>query len=108
MHYYEDVFPEPRAFKPERWLTHGANPESSPLKKYFVPFGRGTRGCLGYNLGNASIYQTIVAIACRFDLEPYHTIFSDVDLERDWFFPQPIADTKGVQAMVIRDIKDAI
>jgi len=34
-------FPEPRAFKPERWI------EDPGLDKYFVPFGKGSRQCLG-------------------------------------------------------------
>lgn len=37
----EDIFPEPKSFVPERWIDH---PE---LEKYFVPFGKGTRQCMG-------------------------------------------------------------
>lgn len=37
----EEIFPEPREFVPERWIGH---PE---LERYFVPFGKGTRQCLG-------------------------------------------------------------
>jgi cytochrome P450 len=36
------VFPEPREFKPERWIEGGEE-----LKRYFVAFGRGARGCMG-------------------------------------------------------------
>lgn len=43
MHYNEEYFPEPTAFKPERWL--GDIPKS-----YFRTFGRGLRACLGQNL----------------------------------------------------------
>jgi cytochrome P450 len=37
----ENIFPEPKAFIPERWIHH---PE---LDKYFVPFGKGSRQCMG-------------------------------------------------------------
>jgi cytochrome P450 len=37
----EKIFPEPREFRPERWIGH---PE---LERYFVPFGKGSRQCMG-------------------------------------------------------------
>lgn len=37
----ENIYPEPRKFKPERWIE---NPE---LDKFFVPFTKGSRQCLG-------------------------------------------------------------
>ena len=37
----EDIFPEPKRFVPERWL------ENPDLVRYFVPFGKGSRQCLG-------------------------------------------------------------
>jgi cytochrome P450 len=37
----EEIFPEPRQFKPERWI---GKPE---LDRYFVPFTKGSRQCLG-------------------------------------------------------------
>lgn len=37
----EHIFPEPKAFRPERWM------ETPALDRYFVPFGKGSRQCLG-------------------------------------------------------------
>ena len=37
----ESVFPNPKEFIPQRWI---GQPE---LDKYFVPFGKGTRQCMG-------------------------------------------------------------
>jgi len=37
----EEIYPEPKRFKPERWI---GNPG---LEKYFVPFTKGSRQCLG-------------------------------------------------------------
>ena len=38
------IFPEPWAFRPERWLR---GEESKQLEKYLVSFSRGARQCLG-------------------------------------------------------------
>jgi cytochrome P450 len=37
----ETIFPNPRAFIPERWIN------DSKLERYFVGFGKGSRSCLG-------------------------------------------------------------
>jgi cytochrome P450 len=37
----EKLFPNPRAFVPERWINE------PDLDRYFVPFGKGSRQCLG-------------------------------------------------------------
>ncbi|TVY42774.1 Cytochrome P450 monooxygenase [Lachnellula subtilissima] len=43
MHMDPDIFPEPHKFIPERWLG-----EYNPLMdRNFVPFAKGSRGCLG-------------------------------------------------------------
>lgn len=39
------IFTEPYAFQPERWL--GAPEEQASLLRCFVPFGRGARMCVG-------------------------------------------------------------
>lgn len=37
----KDIFVEPKKFNPQRWI------EKPELDKYFVPFGRGSRQCMG-------------------------------------------------------------
>ena len=97
MHYNPDVFPEPRSFRPRRWLDESSGKH---LENFLVAFGRGTRSCLGYNLGLAELYLTLAAIMCQFDMQLFETEFSDVNLECDWFVPQPKPDTKGVRVLV--------
>ncbi len=108
IHYDPDVYPEPRAFKPERWLQ--ASPDgdriNQGLKHHFVAFGRGTRNCMGYNLGYAMLYYTIATVAARYDMELFKTTFEDVNLERDWTIPQPRMGSEGVRALVIRKVSE--
>ncbi len=108
IHYDPEIFPEPRTFKPERWLAVSPDGDriNQGLKRHFVPFGRGTRNCLGYNLGNAMLYFNIAAVVRRYDLELFETSFADVNLERDWTIPQPRIGSKGVRAMVLRKRTD--
>lgn len=40
-------FPEPERFDPGRWLEGGENPGYGRNGRYFVPFHRGHRGCIG-------------------------------------------------------------
>ena len=61
-HLDEDLFPEPRTFRPERWLEAGhRRPEN-----YFAPFGRGTRSCLGETLARAELYLALAYIYRHF------------------------------------------
>ena len=41
VHYNADIFPDPEAFRPERWI------ESPDLDNWLVAFSRGPRACLG-------------------------------------------------------------
>lgn len=103
IHYDAEIFPEPREFKPERWLEKTPEGElrfQQKLKRHFVAFRHGMRSCFGYNLGYAVMYQTIAKVVTRFDLLPFETDRRDVDLEREWTIPQPRIDSKGVRAIV--------
>ena len=44
LHYEKSVFPEPKVFRPERWL--GVS-DSKAMQRYLVPFSRGGRKCMG-------------------------------------------------------------
>ena len=38
-------FPEPSKFSPERWLSN--NPDLARIERAYIPYGRGSRICLG-------------------------------------------------------------
>jgi cytochrome P450 len=46
IHHSPVVFPSPLKFDPTRWMQPNSDPEHG-LEKYFVPFGKGTRACVG-------------------------------------------------------------
>ena len=97
VHENPDIFPEPRQFKPERWLQGNSN---GRLDRYLVPFSKGTRACLGINLAYAEMYLTLAAVFHRFDLELYETTREDIEVTHDFFNPSVKLDSKGVRALV--------
>ncbi|WP_205698521.1 cytochrome P450 [Conexibacter sp. SYSU D00693] len=63
VHHREDVYPDPFSFRPERW--HDAKPGTYS----WLPFGGGTRRCLGAALAMAEMRVVLRAMAQRLDLE---------------------------------------
>jgi cytochrome P450 len=63
VHHREDVYPDPFAFRPERW--DGAKPGTYT----WLPFGGGIRRCLGAALAMAEQRVVLDAMARRLDLE---------------------------------------
>jgi len=94
-----DLFPDPLVFKPERWLT--SNNNQKRLDHYLVAFGKGTRNCIGLNLGTAEIYLTLAKVIMDFEMELFMTDISDVSMVRDWYVPQAKLESVGVQARVL-------
>lgn len=46
MHHDADVFEDPRAFRPERWLDQSVE-KAHMMERFLVPFSKGPRSCLG-------------------------------------------------------------
>jgi cytochrome P450 len=63
VHHREDLYPQPFAFRPERWL------ENKPGTYQWIPFGGGTRRCLGAALAMAEQRVVLETMARRLDLE---------------------------------------
>jgi cytochrome P450 len=62
LHHREDVYPDPHAFRPERFL------ERKPGTYTWIPFGGGIRRCLGAALAMAEQKVVLRTIAQRTDL----------------------------------------
>jgi cytochrome P450 len=64
-HRRADTWPDPTRFDPERFLNGGA-----PEPFSFVPFGGGTRRCLGAAFATLELREVLRAVTERFTLEP--------------------------------------
>ena len=64
VHHRDDVYPQPEAFRPERFLEHRPGPSQ------WVPFGGGSRRCLGAELALMEMTKVIATVLARADLEP--------------------------------------
>ncbi|MEI7889963.1 MAG: cytochrome P450, partial [Actinomycetes bacterium] len=65
-HHLPDVWPEPEAFRPERFSA-----ESKPLipKGAYIPFGGGSRTCIGMRFGQMEVRAIATTILRRWLLE---------------------------------------
>ena len=63
LHHREDLYPEPFAFRPERWLGR------KPGTYDWIPFGGGIRRCLGATLAMAEQRVVLTTMTQRLDLE---------------------------------------
>ncbi len=63
LHHRSDLYPDPQAFRPERWLGQ------KPGTYEWIPFGGGTRRCLGAALAMAEMNSVLEQMARRLDIE---------------------------------------
>ncbi|EZF32824.1 hypothetical protein H109_05833 [Trichophyton interdigitale MR816] len=96
------VFPEPLLFSPERWMQQG--PGRSQMDECFVPFSRGSQGCLGPNMAHAWCYIGLATIIRRFDLSLFETTEENVTIVRDCFNGQTKPGYNKIQVKVQRDL----
>ena len=68
LHHREDLYPDPHAFRPERWLT-SERTLRKPGTYEWIPFGGGTRRCLGAALAMAEQRIVLQTMARQLDLE---------------------------------------
>ncbi|KAI0804628.1 cytochrome P450 [Irpex lacteus] len=71
VHLNPQLFSEPLAFKPERWLETRKD-DSESLDHWLVAFSKGPRSCLGLNLGWCELVLGFANIFRRFELELYN------------------------------------
>jgi cytochrome P450 len=101
VHMNPDIFPDPQAFSPERWLDSEGR-KRKDLDKYLLSFSKGSRACLGINLAYAELFICIAAVVLRLGnrLELFETTIDDVKLFKDVFGMRPKPDSKGIRVIL--------
>ncbi|KAF2202754.1 cytochrome P450 [Delitschia confertaspora ATCC 74209] len=91
------IFPSPLTFDPSRWLP--SNPDLPRLNRFFVPFSRGSRMCIGLNLAYAELYLAAGCVFRRFDVEVWDTEWErDLEVVSDFFVGEPRKGSRGIRA----------
>ncbi|KAJ6088604.1 hypothetical protein N7486_009865 [Penicillium sp. IBT 16267x] len=82
-HYDEKVFPNARAFRPERWLESETEPEKlKEMNQMYMPFGLVSRTCLGKHISILEMSKLIPRILRDYDLTPLR---STMNTSNFWF-----------------------
>ncbi|KAH8787243.1 cytochrome P450 monooxygenase-like protein [Hyaloscypha finlandica] len=94
LHQDPNYFHKPQEFDPERW-SNASPAEQRHMEKAFVPFGKGSRICVGMPLAYCEIYVTIAMLFHRFEHLKGNKLTAD-DLVYDDYFAShhPIDATK--------------
>lgn len=66
LHHMAELWPDPEAFRPERFLR-GANAAIVP--RSFIPFGTGMRACIGRGLALMEMSVVLSMLLTRFDVQ---------------------------------------
>jgi cytochrome P450 len=71
-HYNEDIFgPDAKEFRPERWLEaeKEGGERLKALNGYYLPFGLGSRTCLGRHISELEMSKLIPRLVRDYDFE---------------------------------------
>ncbi|CAG7959279.1 unnamed protein product [Penicillium salamii] len=82
-HYDESVFPDARTFRPERWIEAESWPEKlKEMNQMYMPFGLGSRTCLGKHISILEMSKVIPRLVQEFDFVPLRKTWRT---ENFWF-----------------------
>ncbi len=100
LHFNSSIFPDPHAFKPERWLE-GTWEQKARMQQFFVPFGKGSRACLGMESARMELLLTAGNLFRRFEMELFETTARDVSWAHDFFAPFAPFDSAGLRVTML-------
>ncbi|KAI0475694.1 isotrichodermin C-15 hydroxylase [Xylariaceae sp. FL0804] len=68
IHHNPAYYPEPFAYKPERWLASESKSDVARAQAAFCPFSVGPRGCIGKGLAYAEMTTALARVLLLYDL----------------------------------------
>ncbi|KAF9732898.1 hypothetical protein PMIN06_007474 [Paraphaeosphaeria minitans] len=99
MHYNAACYPSPTSFQPSRFLAPEDKKESL---RWFAPFGRGARSCVGQHLAMAEMYMVIGNLFARWEVRLAEGVDGrDVGMAHECFAPFPEVGRAGVLLDVV-------
>ncbi|PLB53627.1 cytochrome protein [Aspergillus steynii IBT 23096] len=82
-HYDEEIFPDAKSFQPERWIEAETDPERLKIMNdMYMPFGLGSRTCLGKHISILEMSKLIPRIVRDFEFGIKHQKWNT---ENFWF-----------------------
>ncbi|KAB8224028.1 cytochrome P450 [Aspergillus novoparasiticus] len=67
-HYDEEIYPDAKKFRPERWIEAESDPERLKImNEMYMPFGLGSRTCLGKHISILEMSKLIPRLIRDFD-----------------------------------------
>ncbi|KAK6340542.1 hypothetical protein TWF696_008869 [Orbilia brochopaga] len=97
-HTNETAFPDPHRWHPARWLAA----DTREMERYWMPFSRGARVCIGMNLAMAELTITIARMVRQLEFAPAPG-FKDEDMR---WISQFVAVQKGFLKVTVRERVD--
>ncbi|KAL4893001.1 cytochrome P450 [Aspergillus ambiguus] len=86
LHRNPDIYPDPDAFTPERWLTSSPS-ELKAMEQSFFNFGAGSRTCIGKNISLMEMHKIVPQILREFDVR-LHSPEKEWKTQNVWFVQQ--------------------
>ncbi|KAI0006624.1 cytochrome P450 [Xylariaceae sp. FL0662B] len=86
MHRDPDIFPDPDAFKPERWFDSDAG-HLARMNRAWIPFGAGRHSCSGQHVSMLEMTKLIPSLVLRYDMKWADDV-ADISVENYFFTMQ--------------------
>ncbi|OAG00677.1 putative cytochrome P450 [Paraphaeosphaeria sporulosa] len=101
LHFNASIFPSPHTFNPSRWID--SSPEHlKEMNRYFVPFSKGSRSCLGIDVAKMELVLTAGNVFQKLgkNMRLWETTERDVSWAYDFFAPYIPVDAKGLRVKI--------
>lgn len=83
LHFNSAIFPDPYAFKPQRWLTEDTKAKEE-MNKHWFAFGAGSRSCIAKNLAYLELFMATERVVLSRVLDGAEAVQNKVEIF-EWF-----------------------